>query len=439
MKFSSRLLRRSMLRVLSLMLVLPLVIAISSCGKEDKEKPFDTNLLENSSFEEVKGGIPKHWTVTDFKGVEGQQESRYGIDNTEATDGQNSWFFMGDPGTRKFYALTQEVEIPDTRYLRVRGWVKTVDIRRDADQYHQANYLLTFYDENHERFEAFRTWDKRTKYQRGTNPWTEVDDVFRVPKRTSYVDVSCILGCDGKIWFDNVELIATQPVDWQTQRTKNFVFYWLPERPFPAGSIETEQRLFDYFAGRLGLDSDVVVDYYLYPDTSTFRNITKSKKGHQLVIYVDQEIHTINPNENHEIVHMITDAYGKAPRSIAEGTVFWLQDDWKGKPVDVQAAGHLANGSLPTIKQLTNYDEFNFISTNESIPAAASFIGFIVDRWGAKRLLELYRTVPAFDSYDTFARVFEQVYGVPCADAEEQWRQALAEGKTRESSEPESQ
>lgn len=419
MNYPSHELRGTGARSLMVVLILLLAAVISSCGK--KEQPFDTNLLKNPSFEKVKDGIPQHWTLTNFKGVEGQPESRYGIDDTAAVDGQKSWYFKGDPGTRRWFALTQEIEIPETRFIRLRGWTKTLGVQRQGEQYHHSNFVLTYYDEDHVRFTAYRFWDKRTKFKRGTTPWGEVNELFRIPKGTRYVAVSCLLGCDGKVWFDDVSLTATQPLDWQIQRTKNFVFHWLSERPFPTGSIESQQRLFDHFSNRLGLESDIVIGYYLYPDTATFREIMRSD-SYQYVAYDDLEIHTINPNENHEIIHMITDLYGRAPRAIAEGTVFWLYDEWKGKPINEQAVYYMAKGELPTVQQLTNLDDFNYLSTSKSIPAAASFIGFIVDRFGTEKLLELYKAIPEHGPYAAFARGFEEVYGTPCEEVERQWR-----------------
>ena len=89
-------------------LVLMPVLVLFSCG--EKQTPIDTNLLKNSSFEAVKDGLPRHWRLADFKGLEGESEVEYGIDNTTAVDGLNSWHFKGDPGTRRWYVLTQEVE-----------------------------------------------------------------------------------------------------------------------------------------------------------------------------------------------------------------------------------------------------------------------------------------------------------------------------------------
>jgi hypothetical protein len=61
------------------------------------------------------------------------------------------------------------------------------------------------------------------------------------------------------------------------------------------------------------------------------------------------------------------------------------------------------------------------------MPAAASFIGFLVDVWGPERLLELYKAPTGQTSYAPFARAFKKVYGTPCEEVEKEWHSALAE------------
>ena len=34
-----------------------------------------------------------------------------------------------------------------------------------------------------------------------------------------------------------------------------------------------------------------------------------------------------------DIMHFITDPLGRPPRAIAEGTVFWLLDEWQDRPL----------------------------------------------------------------------------------------------------------
>jgi hypothetical protein len=399
-------------------------ITMISCGKT--ETPHDTNLLKNPSFEDVENGMPKHWTLVNFRGLEGQQEVQYGVDNTSAHEGQNSWRFSGDPGTRRWYALTQEVEVRDVSHVRLWGWRQTDQVRLGMDQHAHCNFALTFYDENHMRFQELRLIDKKTPFSPGTNPWFKDGVTFKVPQGTRYVAVSCILGCQGTAWFDDIHLSATKTLDWQSDRTRNFVFRWVPERPFPDGATENQQMLFDYYASKLGIESDIVINYYLYPDSASIQSVMDIF-GDQYVSYGDKEVHTINPNENHEIIHIMTDDYGVPSRAILEGTVFWLHGEWDGELVHSVAARHLAAGKLPLLEEMMDANKRMDLDYTVWMPAAASFVGFLVDLWGAPSLLALYGTPMGQSEYPPFARAFEKVYGTSCEEVEKQWHSVLTE------------
>jgi hypothetical protein len=202
------------------------------------------------------------------------------------------------------------------------------------------------------------------------------------------------------------------------------VFHWLPGHPMPDGSQASQQGIFDSVAARLGVTSDVIVQYYFYPDTTTIRDML-SLKGFQYVSWDDFEFHSINPNDNHEVVHFITDPVGRPPRAIAEGTVFWLTQDWNGKPLDDMVGNVVRARAVPSMRDLLDYNRFAMGDPEVTIPCAASFIGFIVDKWGPGKLMELYSNINGANSYDVCAVAFDKVYGVPLPEVETAWHSWL--------------
>ena len=420
-------------RIAALGILFVSVVALTGCGEEKIEQPYDTNILRNGSFEEVdKNGMPKYWVVSGFRGLDGEESIVYGVDNTTAVEGHNSFQFKADPGTRRFMVVSQEVEVRDVSQIRLRGWMQLDQVKRNPDQWAHCNFLIKYFDDRHKRFQELRAADKRSRLKIGTSPWFEEDLVFRVPQGTHYIEVSFLLGMDGVAWFDNISLEIPRPMPWETSTTENFVFRWLPGHPFPEGARVSQQRIFDYYASKLGVESDVVLKYFLYPDTSTIREML-SIRGYESVSFTDNEIHTINPNENHEVVHFITDEYGKPPRALSEGTVYWLMDDWLGYPVHTGAAVFYLNGTLCTMAQLSNYNEFTRLDPSAAISSAASFVRFIVDRWGAAKLLEFYGKINGVNSYEPFSQGFEAVYGVTVAEVEDSWRLLLSRTEIPES------
>lgn len=401
-----------------------LVVVLAGCG--EKKTPYDTNLLKNGSFEEVgKDGLPKDWELVVFRGLEGQSEVNYRVDDTVAHEGKNSFNFRADLKTRRWYTLTQEVEVKDATHVRLTGWMQMDQVTLHPDQFAQCNFLLTFYDEQHQRFQEMRSHDKRTRVKQGTRLWFKEDSVFRLPKGTRYVAVSCILGMDGRVWFDDVSLSVPTPTNWEERDTPNFAYHWLPGHKPPEGAIDNQQAIFDNVCQRLGIHSDVVINYYFYPDTTTIRDML-SLRGYQYTSWDDQEFHSINPNDDHEVVHFITEPYGRPPRSIAEGTVFWLYGEVQGMPVRPLAAYLLAHKRLASWNDLTSYNNFAVLDGSISLPSAAALVDYLVSRYGPAQLLNLYKAVNGVNSYGGFAAAFEKVYGIPATQGEQEFQAALA-------------
>ncbi|MDH3196720.1 MAG: hypothetical protein OEO21_00615 [Candidatus Krumholzibacteria bacterium] len=409
---------------------LALGMTLAACG--EKKMPYDTNLLVNGSFEEVgSDGIPKGWRVAIFRGLPDQPEVQYAVDQETAADGRNSWRFKADPSTRRFYMLTQEVEVENAAGVRLRGWIQLEQVALHEDQFQVCNYFLTFYDEKHLRFQAHRPADKRTRPRNGTALWLEEDEVFRLPAGTRYVAVSCVLGADGSAWFDNVSLEVPTPIEWLQRKTPNYVFNWLREREFPEGAMENQQRIFDRVCERLEITSDVVVNYYLYPDSATLRRMVGVVHD-PWASWKDREIHSTYPNDDHEVVHFILNEYGTPSRPIVEGVAYWLQDTWMGYPIHSLAAYWLAQERLPTLQELTNQSAVVRIESVRAVPAAASFVGFLIGRWGVPHLLALFREANGVTDYGRLAAAFESVYGVSLDGAEASWRVFLSQAQSPE-------
>lgn len=401
-----------------------LLLLLAGCG--EKEVAYDTNLLKNPSFEKVgSDGIPEHWELVSYRGLPDQVAVEYGIDDEVAQDGERSWYFDADVGTRRFYMLTQEVEVKDATHVNLKGWIQTDQVEYHPTQYGNCNLVLTFYDQDHARFQSIRPADRGTKSRKGTVLWTEEDSEFRVPQGTRYIGVSCVLGMDGRAWFDNISLVVPRPLEWESTQTKNFNYHWLPGHPPPDGAIDNQQSIFNDFARRLGVpDSDVFINYYFYPDTTTIRT-TLGIQGHQYVSWDDREFHSINANDNHEVIHFITDPFGAPPKAIAEGTVFWLWGEWEGRPIRALAAYLLANDLLAPLSDLTTYNNFAMLDPRVSVPTGAAFVDYLVTRYGTEKLLELFGQINGVNSYGPFARALESVYGEPAGKIEQEYHLAL--------------
>jgi hypothetical protein len=396
----------------------------ASCDK--KGGKYNTNLLVNGSFEDVgRDGIPSGWSIENFRGPLDAFAARYGVDKDIVQDGKQSWFFQADPNSKRFFLLSQEVEVGEATHVRIRGWIQVDGVTRNVDQYPVSNFTLTFYDANHNRFQELRLVDRATPIVLDSRLWAEDDYTYRLPRGTHFVKISCGLGMTGQAWFDNVSLEVPEPVEWETATSKNYVFHWMPGHPMPEGSQASQQQIFDTFERRLGIESNVVINYYFYPDTSTIRQMM-SLEGYQYTSWDDMEFHSINANDDHEVVHFMTDPIGRPPRAIAEGTAFWLIDDVGGETVDESVTKLVRGNVVPTLQTLLDYNQFMRLDPVLSFPASASFVAFLADRFGTKKLMDLYREANGLNSYETLAAAFEKVYEIPITEVETAWRKRIA-------------
>jgi len=164
-----------------------------------------------------------------------------------------------------------------------------------------------------------------------------------------------------------------------------------------------------------------VINYYFYPDTTTIRKML-SLKGYQYVSWDDLEFHSINANDNHEIVHFMTDPIGRPPRALAEGTVFWLHDDIDGMTVDEAMKRLIKANAFPPLRNLLDYNLFMSLEPQISMPCAASFVGFLVDQFGTQKLMDYFAAINGMQSYDAVALATNKVYGIPLDELETAWR-----------------
>lgn len=401
---------------------------VAAAGCSEKAVPRDTNLLKNGSFEKVDAGLPESWEINNFRGLSNMKAATYGIDDTLAYDGTRSFHFEADGDTRRFFMLSQEVAVKGARRVRVKLARKTIGLAAAGRQYPQANVALTYYRKDHSRFMSARFADVRTTLTLGTSDGWVVDDrVFLLPEGTEYVAVHCVLGMSGEIWFDDISLSIPTDLPWREKTGNPFVHHWLPERKYPENSIEFQQQLFEHYAARLGISREAWrrIDYYLYPDSAMMYHVLGTKKPVK-VDYVRREIHSIDPVDDHEIVHLLTDPYGRLPRILGEGTAHYLLDDVDGKPVQPQAQELLRAGKIGPLGDYLDPVRSRFAEASVALPACASFVGFLLEFGGPEKFLELHRQADLVGSASAFPVAFEKAYGGSFAEAEAVWRRKLA-------------
>ena len=409
--------------LLSCLLVASLVIA--GCG--EKKTVRGKNLLTNASFEDVVSGVPVGWEIRPFRGLGTEIPAEWGIDEQQAYDGKRSFYFAAQPEARRFFVLTQTIELKGVERLRVRGAVRTFDVKRGGGQYPQSNFALTFYDKDGNRFESMRFYDLKTQARTGSSrEWIVEDRIFRIPENTARVDFHCVLGMEGKMWYDALSLDVPVDIPWLTRETKNFTFHWLSGNEYPDGSVEFQQELFDNYCTRLGIAEAErpKIDTYFYPDSATLY-ATIGEKTLKKSFWDEREVHSVYPVDDHEIVHILTKPYGVLPFALTEGTAFYMMGDYRGRPVLQVAQEILQDGNLPDLAAMLEQGVMVRINPELVAPAAASFIGYLIEMYGPKKFLELHTQANAASSPTEFDEGFQRVYGFSAKKADAEWKALL--------------
>ena len=130
-----------------------LILAVLGWGCGPEQTPIDTNLLVNGSFESFVDDVPENWRVLNFRGLQQMKPATYGQSDSLAYDGASSFYFRGESDTKRFFLLSQEVQVNNVRRVRLRGVIRWSGLKENADQYAQANFAMSFLDEgrNHNR------------------------------------------------------------------------------------------------------------------------------------------------------------------------------------------------------------------------------------------------------------------------------------------------
>jgi len=405
---------------------LAVALQLTACGQS--ETPRDVNLLKNTSFENVTDGMPRDWAINNFRGLRDAKPARFGTAELVSHDGSRSFFFEADSSTGRFFMLSQEIRVKGVSRVRIKGAIRAEKVQNDPGQFPQANMAITLYDGDRNRFRTARFADFRTLPVLGnTEGWELQDRVYKIPPTTEYIVFHCVLGMSGTMWFDQVSLEVPTELPWEVEDGPVFVHHWLPGGEYPDGSREYQQELYDSYAARLEVPAaeQEKIDYFFYPDSATFQDALGIKTKQVYSDFDSREIHSINPADNHEITHLITHPYGSLPLTLAEGTAFYLIDDFRGEQIHPLAQRLLREKRLPTLRQLMDTGVMRQLAPDQLVGGGGSFVGYLIEYGGGKRFMELHRVANGVTTHPTFASAFEQVYGGKLDQAEDVWRATL--------------
>jgi hypothetical protein len=215
--------------------------------------------------------------------------------------------------------------------------------------------------------------------------------------------------------------------------TEHFVFYVLPdspaERDIEVIQSRREQSMKE-ICTFLGVRLDKPINFFLFPDAPSKR-WCMSHQGDGLAF--DTTIAEIYNEDTHvdpahELTHIVASRIGSPPALLNEGLAVYMQDGhkWNDEHVDVTARGLLREGKLTPLTELIKRTEIGSRPDDGKVayPQSASFVKFLIDRYGREQFLELYGNLNA-GAEDNVSR-FRNVIGVELESVGQEWREALS-------------
>ncbi len=161
------------------------------------------NLVFNSSFELGQGEQPKGWKFESNRG-----KVYFYRDVIEKFDGRFSANINSDDSLAKAFLFQDIDEFPREKKFILYGAIKTYGVDT-------AFMRIEVYD-TLGNLKSFNSTD----FLGGTNDWRVYTCAVIVGKDAGKVKVKCVLIGRGRVWFDDVELVAVK------YEEKDYPFWW---------------------------------------------------------------------------------------------------------------------------------------------------------------------------------------------------------------------
>ncbi|MHC4933684.1 MAG: hypothetical protein ACYTGV_16000, partial [Planctomycetota bacterium] len=155
--------------------------------------------LENPSFEEP--GL-KGWRLEIGAHLgPGGPESKVETDSTVARAGNAALRFAGDKGTKCWRMALQSVPVEPGRRVLFRVAARCRGLRREGNQYANANALILFHAQDGRRLGLLTS-----PVLHGERDWVDLHVHALVPEGSVRMDVGVFCSVSGTAWFDDARL-----------------------------------------------------------------------------------------------------------------------------------------------------------------------------------------------------------------------------------------
>lgn len=385
----------------------------------------EENLIVNDSFELLEQGRPVAWEV--LEGARNREGSSFSdwFFGAPARSGDRSLKLSGTMTTAAWTMLRSEpIPVEPGSLLRLSGWIRTEDVRRESNQWTNCNIGVAFETAEGDISTIDGYPVAGTPPMIGTRDWTRVERVLRVPATAARARVTCFLSLSGTAWFDDLGLAVISEPDWVRVETERFVFFEPRAARLTAADRERNEQDLARLEATLGLRLPEKVKFYFYEtDEQKTRVSGRGGMGH---VELPGRLHTLRRSHPHELVHLLTATVGP-PESVlfGEGLAVHLAGDWQGRPLDAVVRELHADGRLPRLTELASYDSFSKIPETTTYPTAGSFVRFLVETGGMPAFKQVYPRHGRESSLRTLESRLVEHYGAGLVELESRWLAAV--------------
>ena len=215
--------------------------------------------------------------------------------------------------------------------------------------------------------------------------------------------------------------------------TTNYIF-----RASQGDTVNTEwqERYHEWLTATLAVAPRQKIVYNKYTSRSHMQSVIGVGNTNAWADPAAYAVHTIWQIDNHEVVHLLTSAWGSPGALVNEGIAVAFQIDpardsiprWSGTPLHDLTRQFRQQGRFVPLAGLTETASFRSHDSNVTYPEAGSFMRWLVDEYGLDRIRTLYARAAGPNESATGVRAgFAAVYGRSLDELEQAWLAFLSQ------------
>lgn len=267
-------------------------------------------------------------------------------------------------------------------------------------------------------------------------PKTNTYIISRVSKRLKDVEKGCLEFNDQR---RRIEFLTGNNYkddnDWVCVKSDHHVFCVRPgslAQKDIKQLIQIHEKAYEKFMARLGIRPKRHDLYLCYlherenEEIDLKGGIFLPARSEFHVIY-NEKIKRQRYSGPHELVHAISSRYfgNGVPPILDEGIAELLSWD-RERTIEYYSAKMMHSGVLTELKDLINHDNFKKYWKADTYSQSASFVKFLIERYGIKRFRDLMNKTGKKRSKTV--KVFESVYNKSLTNIEKEWKSFLPSG-----------